>query len=90
MNKKTIIDKLALRANLTKDQATKALEELMDLVTDTLENGDVVDLGGFGVFDVETVSSNTGTNPHTGQPVGGKPRKRVRFKAGADLDGSIN
>lgn len=90
MNKKEIIEKLAFRTGQTKAQAQKSLESLIDLITDTLQNGEKVTLIGFGTFEVQHVAGRTGRNPQTGQPMQIKPKKRVRFKAGAELSGAVN
>lgn len=90
MNKKEIIEKLAFRTGQTQAQAKKSLESLIDLITDTLQNGEKVTLVGFGTFDVHHVSGRTGRNPQTGQPMQIKPKKKVRFKAGAELSSAVN
>lgn len=90
MDKATLIDKLAFRAGLSKTQTQKAVDELLDLIADTLDNGEIIDLGGFGVFDVEVLPDSVLSNPHTGQISTTKPKKRVRFKAGSELAGEIS
>jgi len=90
MNKKEIIEKLAFRTGQTKAEAQKSLESLLDLFTDTLQNGEKITLVGFGTFDVQQTAGRTGRNPQTGQPMQIKPKKRVRFKAGAELSGAVN
>lgn len=90
MNKKQIIEKLVDRTGFNKETVSKTLEELLDLITDTLENNGVINLGGFGSFEVETAPTVSGRNPHTGQEQYANPRRRVRFKAGAELSANIN
>lgn len=90
MKKDEVIQTLAARTGFSKDQITKTVDELLDLIGDTLDNNGFVDLGGFGVFDVELAPTVSGTNPHTGQPQLSKPRRRPRFKAGAELSGKVN
>lgn len=90
MNKKKIIELLAFRTGQTKAQAQKSLESLIDLITDTLQNGEKVTLTGFGTFEVQHVPGRSGRNPGTGQQIQIKPKKRVRFKAGAELSGAVN
>lgn len=90
MTKQQIIDALAFRTGQTKAEAKKSLESLIDLITDTLQNGEKVTLTGFGTFDVQQSAGRTGRNPQTGQLMQIKPKKRVRFKAGAELSGAVN
>lgn len=90
MNKKQIIETLVERTGFEKPQITKTLEELLDLIADTLDNNGVIDLGGFGAFDIEMAPTQSGVDPHTGQPQLSNPRRRVRFKAGAELSGKVS
>lgn len=90
MNKTEIIETLVTRTGLTSEEVTKTLDELLDLIIDTLDNNGVIDLGGFGVFDIEMAPERTGVDPHTGQAQLSNPRRRARFKAGAEMGGAVN
>ncbi len=50
MNKGDLINKIADSANLSKAQATDALNAVLDGITDSLKGGDKVTLIGFGTF----------------------------------------
>lgn len=90
MNKNEIIETLVTRTGFDPEQIEKMLDELLDLITDTLDNNGVIDLGGFGVFDVEMAAARTGVDPHTGQAQLSNPRRRARFKAGVELGAAVN
>lgn len=90
MNKKEVIEKLASRTGFSQDEISKLIDEFLDLITDTLDNNDNVDLEGFGVFYTEVAPTVSGVNPHTGQAQLSNPRRRARFKAGAELNSSVS
>jgi DNA-binding protein HU-beta len=50
MNKKELIEQVAIRANLTKADAGRALNAVLDTIVEAVSNGDDVTLSGFGSF----------------------------------------
>ena len=52
MNKTQLIDAIAEKAELSKAQAKAALESTLAAITDSLKEGDAVQLVGFGTFKV--------------------------------------
>lgn len=66
MNKQELIDKVSEQAGLPKSTAAKALEALMDAVTDTLKAGNEITLHGLGKFSSSERAARTGRNPQTG------------------------
>jgi DNA-binding protein HU-beta len=54
-----------------------------------LKKGDKVILVGFGTFSVSKRSARKGRNPQTGKEISIPAKKVVRFKAGADLSGTV-
>lgn len=57
MNKTQLIDVIADKAELSKTQAKAALESTLAAITESLKEGDAVQLVGFGTFKVNTVLS---------------------------------
>lgn len=90
MNKSQLIDRLAGDAAITKAQATAALNSFMESVKDALKDGDKVTLVGFGTFSSNERAARIGRNPRTGAEINIAARKVVKFKAGKELDGSLN
>jgi DNA-binding protein HU-beta len=90
MSKDEVIEKLAARTGSSKDDVSNLLNEFLDLITDTLDNNENVDLEGFGAFYTEVSPTVSGVNPHTGQAQLSNPRRRARFKAGAELNSSVS
>ncbi|MGL4920750.1 MAG: HU family DNA-binding protein, partial [Plesiomonas shigelloides] len=67
MNKTQLIDAIAEKADLSKAQAKAALESTLSAITESLKDGDPVQLVGFGTFKVNHRAARTGRNPQTGK-----------------------
>ena len=89
MNKSELIDAIASSAELTKADAARALDATVAAVTAALAAGDAVTLVGFGTFSVKKRAARKGRNPQTGKEISIPAKKVVRFKAGADLSGTV-
>ena len=90
MNKGDLISKVAENANLTKAQATEAVNCVLDTVRDSLKDGDKAAILGFGTFSVTHKPARTGRNPRTGEAMQIKAKNVVKFKPGNDLAASVN
>ena len=89
MNKAEIIARIARDAGLTKSDALKAVDALVDNVTKALKKGDKVTLVGFGTFAVSRRKARAGRNPQTGEPLKIPARRAPRFAAGKDLKDAV-
>jgi len=90
VNKSELIEAIAASADIPKASAARALDAMVDTVTDSLKKGDSVSLVGFGTFQVKERAARTGRNPQTGQPIEIKAAKVPSFKAGKALKDSVN
>ena len=90
MNKAELIDAIADSADLSKASASRALDAVIDSVTNALKSGDQVSLVGFGTFAVKERSARTGRNPQTGQPIEIAAAKVPGFKPGKALKDAVN
>lgn len=90
MNKAELIKAVADKTGKPQTEVKAFLEAFTQTVTETLSKDDKVTLIGFGTFDVQHVPARTGRNPRTGEPLQIKPKKKPRFKAGAELSGAVN
>ncbi|MBN8411354.1 HU family DNA-binding protein [Halomonas denitrificans] len=90
MNKSELIDAIAASADIPKAAASRALDAMVESVTETLKKGDSVSLVGFGTFSVKDRAARTGRNPQTGQPIEISAAKVPSFKAGKALKDSVN
>ena len=89
MNKSELIDAIAASADIPKAAASRALDAMVESVTESLKQGDSVSLVGFGTFSVKERAARTGRNPQTGQPIEISAAKVPSFKAGKALKDSL-
>ncbi|MCE1667416.1 DNA-binding protein HU-alpha, partial [Enterobacter hormaechei] len=85
MNKTELVDAIAAGADLTKTQAKAALESTLNAITESLKNGDAVQLVGFGTFKVNHRAERTGRNPQTGKEIKIAAANVPAFSAGKAL-----
>ena len=90
MNKAELIDAVAARAGLTKNDASGAVEAVFDAITATLSNRGTVSLVGFGTFSTSDRAARTGRNPRTGETINIAATCVPKFKAGKGLKDSVN
>ncbi len=90
MNKSELIDAIADDAELTKADAGRALDAVVNAITEALSNGDSVSLVGFGTFSVKDRAERKGRNPQTGAEITIPAAKIPSFKAGKSLKDSVN
>lgn len=90
MNKSELIDAIASSAKITKADAGRALEATVESIHKALKKGDRIGLVGFGSWSVAKRAARVGRNPQTGKEIKISAKKVVKFKAGAELAGSIN
>jgi DNA-binding protein HU-beta len=90
VNKDDLVAAVATAAGLSKGQSTKAVEGMLDAITDALKKGEQVRLVGFGTFHVSQRAKSTGRNPRTGEQIDIPASKQPKFKAGKGLKDLIN
>ncbi|TWG86928.1 DNA-binding protein HU-beta [Luteimonas sp. J16] len=90
VNKSELIDQVADKAGLSKADAGRALDAVIDAVTAALKRGDSVNLVGFGSFSVKARAARTGLNPRTKEPLQIPASKNPVFKAGKALKDAVN
>ncbi|HCL23269.1 MAG TPA: DNA-binding protein HU, partial [Halomonas sp.] len=77
-------------ADIPKAAASRALDAMVESVTDSLKKGESVSLVGFGTFAIKERAARTGRNPQTGQPIEISAAKVPSFKAGKALKDAVN
>jgi DNA-binding protein HU-beta len=80
-----IINEVVNKTGITKTKAEMAVETVFESMKKALEQGDRIELRGFGVFNVKPRKTGIGRNPRTGAEVSIPPGKAVRFKPGKEL-----
>lgn len=89
MNKANLINALAAKNEISKKDAEKAVNAVLELIEEALKNGEKVQIMGFGSFEVKERAARTGKNPATGATIQIPASKAVVFKAGKALKDSI-
>jgi DNA-binding protein HU-beta len=72
-----------------KKDAAKALDAVLDAITDTLAAGDSVSFTGFGKFSVAERKPRQGVNPRTGERIFIPGANVPRFSAGSALKNKV-
>jgi DNA-binding protein HU-beta len=90
MTKNDLIVQVSETSNLTRLQATAAVEAAFDLITRALKAGDEVKIIGFGTFSVSNRAAREGRNPRTGEPVQIAASRAVKFSSGKGLKDALN
>lgn len=90
MNKSELIDAVAEAASLTKADAEKAINAVVDVVTAAVARGDKVTIPGFGAFSVSERSARTGRNPQTGASMEIAAARVPKFSAGSGFKTAVN
>ncbi len=90
MNKSELIDAVASATELSRADATRATDAVLDSIISTLVKGDQVTLVGFGTFSVRDRAARAGRNPQTGETIQIKASKSPGFKAGKAFKDALN
>ncbi|PJK00874.1 DNA-binding protein HU [Lysobacteraceae bacterium NML91-0213] len=90
MKKSDLIAIVADKCDLTKAQATCAVDAVFEAITNGLKQGEDVAIAGFGTFEVRERAARTGRNPRTGEEIQIAATKNPAFKAGKALKDGVN
>jgi DNA-binding protein HU-beta len=90
MNKTELIDAIAESAELSKNDAGRALDATIAAITKALKQGDSVTVVGFGTFVVRTRAARAGRNPKTREEIQIPASQNPVFKAGKALKDAVN
>ena len=85
MTKAELVEKVATQIDLTKKQTEVVVNTLFQSITDSLGEGDKVELRGFGSFRVRHRDARVGRNPKSGEKVEVPAKKVPFFKPGKEL-----
>ena len=91
MNKAELITSMAEKSKLTKKDAELALKSFIESVEEALENGEKVQLVGFGTFEVRQRKAREGRNPRNPEEVIKIPASKAPvFRSGKALKEAVN
>ncbi len=89
MNKTELTEAMADAADISKAAAGRALDAMVESITEELKKGEQVTLIGFGTFSVRERAARTGRNPQTGDTMQIAASKAPAFKAGKALKDAV-
>ena len=89
MKKTEFIEAVAEKADISKAEADRNVNAVLDVITETLSEGDSVVLTGFGTFKVRQTKARNGVNPRTKEKIRIPASKRASFSAGAVLKRAV-
>ena len=89
MNKTELISAVAEKTGLSKKDSDAAIAAVVDANTESLVQGEKVQLVGFGSFEVKARSARMGRNPHTKEPIEIPASRIPVFKAGKALKDTV-
>ena len=90
MNKAELIDAVAGAANLSKADSGRAVDAIVDAISNALGTGQQVSVVGFGTFSVKHRAARAGRNPRTGETIQIAASNVPGFKAGKALKDAVN
>jgi len=89
MTKSELIDRVAQHSGLSRSDAARAVDAMLNTIEDTLRKGDEVSVTGFGKFHVSQRGARIGVNPRTGERTQIAASRAPRFTAGSDLKRAV-
>lgn len=90
LTKENIINEVYTKVGLKKDDARQVVEQLLEIMKRTLQNGEDLLISGFGKFVVKEKAARRGRNPQTRQDLQLRARRVVVFKTSGILRKKIN
>jgi DNA-binding protein HU-beta len=90
MNKEDLIEALTNAAGMTKADAGRVVDSIIDTIIKSLSKGEEVRLAGFGAFVVTKRAASMGRNPRTGAAIQIPASKNPKFRAAKALKDAVN
>ena len=90
MNKTELVDAIAKATELSKKDAEKAVNAVVNTIVDALKANEKVSVVGFGSFEAKTRPARKGHNPATGKEIEIAATKAAAFKPGKALKDALN
>ena len=89
MNKGQFVEAIVAKTGLAKKDASKALDAVLDVVTETLTEGEKISLTGFGTFEVKHRAERKARNIKTGEEILVPAKNVPAFKPGKSLKDAL-
>ena len=85
MNKSELIKEVALKRKLSFNEATNAVDAIMEAIAETMPKGEGVTLVGYGSFVIQGRKARNGHNPATGGSMLIPAKRQVKFRPGSKM-----
>lgn len=89
VGKAQLVEMVAERGDMTKAQASAALDTMLDVIVGSLKDGKSVGLAGLGTLSVKDTAARTGVRPGTTERLEIPAGKKVSFKVATTLKGNL-
>ena len=89
MTKAEFVDQVAQQSGLPKGDAGKAVDAVLDTISEVLARGGDINFTGFGKFSVADRGARQGVNPQTGERIEIAATRVPRFSAGSALKSAV-
>ena len=90
MTKTKLTNAISDSTGMLKLDAFAALETLLEIIKETLGDGEEVKVSGFGKWEIKQKDERQGRNPQTGEPIRISRRQIVTFRPSALLRDQLN
>ena len=89
MNKADLADRVHEVVGGTKADAERAVEAIVNAITNALKSGEEVSIAGLGIFEAKTRAARTGRNPRTGESIQIPAMRVPKFRASKTLKDAV-
>jgi DNA-binding protein HU-beta len=89
VTKAEFVDRLAAKSGLTKKDAAGVVDAFVEVITESLKNGEDVQFTGFGKFYVQARAAREGINPQTKAKITIPASNVPKFSAGVALKSQV-
>ncbi len=89
MNKSDLIDALRDATGVTRADAERSVEAVINTIVDALKKGEQVSIAGLGIFEAKMRAGRTGRNPRTGEAIEIPAMRVPKFRAAKALKDAV-
>lgn len=89
INKDSLVDSISTKTDLSKKDVEMVIDNMVDVITEQLRQGNKVTLTGFGAFRISKRASREGINPQTKQKIQIPAMTLPKFTAGKALKEAV-
>ncbi|MFC1720997.1 HU family DNA-binding protein [Patescibacteria group bacterium] len=89
MNKAALAEAISNKIGSSKADAERAVETLIEEITNSLKKDEEVSIAGLGIFSAKMRAARTARNPRTGEPVDVPAMRVPKFRAAKALKDAV-